>query len=445
MSRRVARLLVALALSLVVGVSTLVAGPMASAATAAPAGLTVVSRSTTAIAVSWRPVSGAPKYRLQVSRTSSMRAATYHRVASTRAELSGLRAGTTYYVKVRVISASGSNLSAYSKAVKATTRKATSATSKPLRVGSYNIKCSNCFSGLPEELPWSGRRAAVAATIEAADLDVVGLQEAGQAWLKDDNGKAVNKSQFEDLVDLLGSPWKLTNTKRNNCVKDTTPTHCTYADQGASQGTKIIYNSDRIEMIDSGSKRLSYLKTTSNQRYVAWAVLRQRSTGQKFFFADTHLEAEADRQGSTANYELRRKQAGEVVSTIKANNTGKLPVVAVGDFNSHKFTAPSNAPYDVMVNAGYVDSLGNTYGSTRTAPGATVEKRVRTYVNSFNDFVRTAPSHPTWINGTYIDYIFTSKLRVSEFENVANLDSAGRFVGVIPSDHNLMRATVWLS
>jgi hypothetical protein len=35
-------------------------------------------------------------------------------------------------------------------------------------------------------------------------------------------------------------------------------------------------------------------------------------------------------------------------------------------------------------------------------------------------------------------------MRVSEYEVVAKLDGSGRFVGTIPSDHNMIRATIYL-
>ncbi len=538
--RRLAVVLVAsvLAAAGVVTEGSLTAPP-AGAATAAPKQLHVVSRSTSAVAVSWSAVARAPKYRIQLSRSASMKHPSYQRFAGTSAELTGLRSGTTYYVKVRAITAAGKNLTPYSTAVKVATRsksssyrylspaglRATSdsptsitlgwssrgsgiryrvqysrssnmahptyvrssrpsvsieklrpgttywfkvrvitsggtnrseysravkvstrpaAASRPLRVGSYNIRCSNCFAGEPNELTWQGRRNAVASTIKGADLDVVGLQEAGQAWLKDAAGKSVDQSQFEDLLARLGGSWRLTNTKRNNCVKDTTPTKCVYADKGASKGTRIAYDASKLELLSAGSKRLSYDKAESSERFVAWAVLRQRSTGHKFFFADAHLEPAADPAGSRLFYDLRRRQAADVVATVKARNTGRLPVIVVGDFNSHKWTVPGNGPYDVFGKAGLVDPLGNTYESTKTATGATVGRRVRTTLNSFNGFARVAPNHPSWVNGTYIDYIMTSRLPVAEWETVARLDSAGRFVGVIPSDHNLIRATVSL-
>ena len=175
--------------------------------------------------------------------------------------------------------------------------------------------------------------------------------------------------------------------------------------------------------MQSGSKKLAYDKAEVNERYVAWAVMRQRSTGAKFFFADAHLEPGADTAGSHLFYDLRRKQAQDVVATIKAKNGSRLPTILVGDFNSHKFTVPSNGPYDIVTKAGYDDPLGNIYESTTNTWGATVEKRFRTYLNSFNGFKRVAPAHPNWVNGTNIDYILTTGLRVSEFETVAKLDS----------------------
>ena len=43
-----------------------------------------------------------------------------------------------------------------------------------------------------------------------------------------------------------------------------------------------------------------------------------------------------------------------------------------------------------------------------------------------------------------MDYIFTTPMRVSEYEVVLRLNSAGRVTGPIPSDHNMLKATVWL-
>ena len=456
-----ARLLLVVTLLLA---SLLVAAPAeAEAALRTPSGVKASATAPTSLTLTWKKVSKAPRYRVQYSTSSAMSRPTYQRVTKPTTTLKGLEPGTTYWVKVRVISKSGKNLSRYSKAVKVRTKAAaTTGTAPtggttpptrpvagdPLRVASYNIKCANCFSGLPNELRWEDRRQAVVDTILGEHLDVVGLQEAGQAWLKDAAGKPVSLSQFEDLTNRLGGSWTLTNVHRNNCVRSTTPSNCVYADQGASQDTKIVFDASRVEMLDQGSRLLPSLNAKDNARYVAWAQFRQRSTGNRFVFASTHLEPKKDPSGSSAYHDLRRRQTEVALAAVKDHNPEQLPVVFVGDLNSSRFPhaySPVNAPYDVLVKGGLVDPLGAGFRTTKTAPGATVEKRVNTFVDSFNDFDRTVHTHPAWVNGSYIDYMFVSpSVRVPEWETVVRMDSAGRFVGVIPSDHNMIRMSVVL-
>lgn len=466
------RLLVIIAL---LATSLLVAAPaqQADAAMKSPSSLKAASTSSTTLAVSWKAVPKAPRYRVQYATSSSMSGARYQRETSTKTTLTGLAAGKTYYVKVRVISSSGKNLSSYSKAVKVKTRTSDptstgtptptptptpsptpppstspSASGQPLRVASYNVKCANCNSHLPNEGTWEERRQAVVDTILGQDLDVVGLQEAGQAWLKDANGKSFSRSQFEDLTNRLGGSWTLTNANRNNCVKSTTPSGCVYKDQGASQDTKIVYDRSKVEMLDQGSKHLPYVNEDDNDRYVAWAQFRQRSTGNRFMFASTHLEPKKDPAGASAYYDLRKRQTEVAIAAVADHNPDKLPVVFVGDLNSSRFAhawSPTNAPYDVLVKNGLVDPLGAGWSTTRTAPGATVVKRINTWVDSFNDFDRAVNNHKSWINGSYIDYVFVSPtIKVPEWETVVKMDEYGNFIGQIPSDHNMIRASLVL-
>ena len=322
----------------------------------------------------------------------------------------------------------------------ATTAQAASAASaaKPLRVASYNIRCANCFDHGKNEGTWAQRRGAVVAVIRSQNLDVLGVQEASQGRIYDSATGKKNISQFEDLRARLGGPWRLTNTKRYNCVKDMSPNKCKYASKGASKGTRILYNSDRVQLVSQGSALLPKPKP-EDVRSVAWAVLKQRSTGRSFMFSNVHLAADGAK-----NYSIRKKQAQVAVAAVKAHNPKKLPVIAVGDWNSSRFADPTNAPYDVYRKAGFVDPLGGKYDTTKTAPGATVQKRIRTWVSSSNRYTRKAPAHKNWINGSYIDYLMTTPMQVSEWETVAKLDKNGNFIGRIPSDHNMIRATVYL-
>ncbi len=269
---------------------------------------------------------------------------------------------------------------------------------------------------------------------------MIGIQEASQAWLIE-NGKQINLSQFEDLRNRLkasGGTYELSNTHRNNCVKSTTPTNCVPKDQGASKGTKILYNTQKLTLQRQGSSALERASSSGQERYVAWAVFAQKSSGQQFFFATTHLEP------GTNQYSLRKTQSEQLVSAITAANSANLPVVLVGDMNATRYETPTNAPYDAFINAGLVDPLGQTYRSPQVSSKATVEERIHANYNSFNGFNPRIPRYGADENGSNLDYIFTSPMRVKQWETVVNLDSSGNLAGIIPSDHNMLTAELVL-
>ncbi|BBE23085.1 hypothetical protein MN0502_19680 [Arthrobacter sp. MN05-02] len=421
---------------------TTVAAPTA---TPAPTGLKFTEQSEFGIKLAWNAWNNAPRYRIQISTKSDMSGATYNRYYTTTADIRGLTPNTTYYFRVSAITADGTtSLSPYSSAITArtTAKTALAPVTNPLRVASYNVKCANCFAGDPNELPWADRRSAVVSSIKNQLPDVLGVQEASQGWLKDDP-RPGGISQFEDLAERLvasGAPYKLTNTKRNNCVNHATPTNCVYQYQGASQGTKLLFNANTVDLINEGSLALPSLSGEDNGRYVAWGTFRQKSTGKKFFVANAHLQP-----GGGAEYQtLREQQTKSILAEIKLRNPENLPVLITGDLNSHKWTEPTNVPYDVLTAAGYVDPLGNTYATDQPSSSATAEARIGTFYDSFNAFKRLANARNDYGNGTYLDYIFTSKMRVAEWETVVNVDANGNFVGVIPSDHNMIRVDVGL-
>lgn len=381
----------------------------------------LTSPTSTTVVATWTAPQARLRYQAEIASQPTMDAARTISVDKPAAEFDSLKPEAPYYVRVRVVDGSGAPASGWSAPEAITT-----SSQGPLRVASFNVKCETCGG-----TSWATRRGAVVSSIRAQNPDVIGIQEASQGWLA---GSRI--SQFEDLANRLGNPYRLANDRRNNCVKHWTPSGCRYRDQGASQGTRIIYNSQRLELLAQGSRRLLEASSGANDRYVAWAIFRQRSTGKSFFFADTHLEP-------IASFSARNKQTRQVLATIDANNPRNLPSIVVGDFNSHKWTKPSNGPYNIMKAAGYVDPLGNTYRSTTRAPVGIVERRINTSYSSYNDYRRQPPRFG-YTNGTYLDYIFTTRMRVSEWETVVKVDSRGRFIGVIPSDHNLIRATVWL-
>ncbi|MET4096678.1 fibronectin type III domain-containing protein [Arthrobacter sp. UYCu712] len=407
-----------------------------------PTGLKSTAQSTTTLAFSWGAVADAPQYRLALSSKSDMSSPSYLTTTSASGEMRGLSPATAYYAQVRVISATGAGITSYSPVVKATTAAVPvlPAVANPLSVASFNIHCFTCVDGMPEEKSWAERRAAVVQTIVSKMPDIIGVQEASQTWLDNRPG---GYTQFEDLRDRLtaaGGAYKLTDSDRNNCVDSRLPTNCVYADKGASAGTKIFYNANTVKLIRSGSKELPAVAAADIPRFVAWAEAVQLSTGKHVFFADAHLEIGKD----AASNDLRKRQAQTVMDTIKSKNTGALPVILVSDMNSNKWTEPANGPYDVITSQGLVDPLGNTFKSWYPSGAATAEKVVNRRVNSWNGFERAVRQGAAGTSGAYIDYIFTSKMRVTYYENVAKIDALGNYVGTFASDHNMQFATVGL-
>jgi endonuclease/exonuclease/phosphatase family metal-dependent hydrolase len=412
---------------------------------AVPTGLKSTERDASSVTFDWAGVPNAPRYRIRIADNASMSGATAHRFAASDGTITDLAAGKTYYAQVRVITPDGLNLSSYSPIV--TVKPAGGdgeepeppSGSKPLTIASFNVRCANCYKSQNLERPWSERRGVVVSTILQQKPDVVGVQEASQGWLVS-GGRKIDLSQFEDLRNRLrsgGTPYEVTNPHRNNCVNSKTPSGCRYQDRGASKGTKIFFNTDTVKLISQGSKKLPQC-SGCNERYVAWAVLEQKSTGQQFFFAETHIE-----HGSSY-YNLRKAQTAAMMAEVDRRRPAKLPAFVVGDLNSTRYATPANAPYDEVMSHGFVDPLGHTYKSPKVSSKATAEKRIRAHYNSHNNFIRTVPHFQPNENGSNLDYIFTTPMRTLEWETVLNLDSSGKLAGTIPSDHNMLRAKVLL-
>lgn len=306
-----------------------------------------------------------------------------------------------------------------------------------LRVASFNIRCANCSRKMRtnhREKNWETRRGVVVDQILTEQVDVIGVQEASPGLLK---GRRI--SQFEDLVDRLGAPYQLTNTHRYGCAKSTSYKGCHRVDNGASGDVRIIYNTDRLTLLDHGSKQLDNERATSGPRFVAWAVFQDRTDGREFLFATAHTEPGQ----SKAKRKLRARQAAMIVDEIAEHNPDHLPVVMTGDFSATKLTA-ANPVYNVLTDSGLViDPLDNTHRKKST--GGVVDRLINIRYDTLNDFKAKPKTHKGYALGAHIDYILASpSIGVPEYKVVLNLKGNGAFAGVIPSDHNMIRATILL-
>lgn len=316
----------------------------------------------------------------------------------------------------------------------------TTALSTDLKVASFNV--GGVFTDAQasgDHRTWRIRRPVVASQILSSRPDILGVQEANQSSIYAASlDYGVN--QFLDLRGALaaqGGHYALTNTYAYNCVNSASSANCVYQNRGASQDTRILYNTDTVTLVKQGSVKFVHQTAGQNVRYLAWAVFTVKANGRQVFFTSTHLDPYTE--------SVRRAEWDEVI----ANTTrlaGGLPVVCVGDYNTSKFDTYAATYLPRMKAAGYGDVLGQTYATPLSQPRAAVLDRA--WVNSYNDYNRDARaySYEDAQNkiGNNIDWIFaTNALPVKRWLTAAPVNlTTFQLVGVIPSDHFLLQATL---
>jgi len=378
-----------------------------------PTGLRTTSVGSATVDFAWDPIIKSEFYELQFASDKDFEKPETVRAEEITAQIKGLDAKTRLYVRLRARGID-KEIGRFSETLEV--RSIVPTEEIPLRLGSYNIRCHSCGGS-----SWGQRRMPVVNTIAGQKPDVIGLQEAAQS-----RPSGFSTSQFEDVRALLsqaGSEYRVTQSAIE-----------------ASQRTRILYKPSAVVRLDAGSVRYSSQKSGQNERFFAWAIFRQRATGQEFFFASTHLQPGKDSGAVGA----RNAQSQQLVSAIASLNPKKHPTMIVGDFNDYQYSSFAVQP--LMHQAGYIDSLGVQDRSRIPAKWATVEKRIHTNYDSYNDDERRAKvliGNPD-LNGTYLDYIFMTAMKVKSYENVINIDANGNFRGVIPSDHNMQRVEVVL-
>lgn len=371
----------------------------------APRATKVTARSTTSVYLSWASRGPGVRYKIIYGTTSSLPRAKSKIVTSdySATELTGLTSGKKYYYKVKVISTAGIELSLYSSAASFTAT--TSAVSPSIKVATYNLCSYACSS------TWTTRLPAIVANLVEQAPDIVALQE-------------ISTSPLKGFL----SAWN--EASGRSYTTSDSPT------KSVSNSTRLAYDSDRFTVVDHGVLTLSYVN--NDPKYAVWAILKDTTSDKSLFAVATHLTV------GVSYYEMRETQAQEIVDLVSSKNTEDLPVVIAGDFNSGKAYKPSNTIYNVLTAAGYKDPLGNTNNSWAISSAATAEHRVDLEYNTFNGF-KTRANVSKYANGYDVDYIWhNSKVRVAMSQVVVNLDTSGQFVGTIPSDHNMLTATIHL-
>ncbi|MDR1416779.1 MAG: endonuclease/exonuclease/phosphatase family protein, partial [Prevotellaceae bacterium] len=180
-----------------------------------------------------------------------------------------------------------------------------SCTSKPLplNVMTFNIRYDNPSDSLNS---WQYRKDVAAAMIKAYDVDLLGTQE-------------VLANQLSDLKERL--PQYATIGVGRTDGKE------------AGEYAAIFYKKDKFKEERSGYFWLSETPELAGskgwdgacERIATWAVLKEKRSGKRLFFINTHL----DHVGQVA----RREGVELLLERAKALSEG-LPIIITGDFNA---------------------------------------------------------------------------------------------------------------
>jgi len=171
-----------------------------------------------------------------------------------------------------------------------------------IKVMSFNIRNSGAKDGTNS---WIYRAPAVGYMIEDQAVDIFGVQEARQ-------------DQWVYLDDGLDN-YKSVGVGRDDGKKE-------------GESMRIYYNTKRMSILKWDTFWLSETPDEPSKgwdadcrRTATWALVKDKKSGNKFYFVDTHI----DHMGEAA----KENGVKLLVETMKTINADNLPIVIVGDFN----------------------------------------------------------------------------------------------------------------
>lgn len=179
------------------------------------------------------------------------------------------------------------------------------------RFANYNIRYVNASNGDTGQKLWANRRQYVVQNITGYDFDIVGMEEV----TGNNKDASTGKSQLQDLRDMLTG----------------------YADYSVEREGKsysynsIFYKTAKYTVLDKGFFYVNSHPDTpgadwgeSIARTCIWLHLKDKASGQDFYFVCTHVNYGATECGI---------QSGKLIGNRIRALVGQTPMVLVGDFN----------------------------------------------------------------------------------------------------------------
>jgi endonuclease/exonuclease/phosphatase family metal-dependent hydrolase len=340
-------------------------------------GLKVVAKTAGGVKVDWDDVDNARQFDVAIARdegfTQEARAA---RTIGVDSEFvgKGLRPDSRYWLKVRPVN--GDQAGVYSAPVAFRT----DVRDTSFKIGTWNV-CSEKCDG------YAGRARIMADFLNANEVDIFGLQEAGGVRVG-----AVTNSIFTGGA--------------RGFVRAT----------GGAKARYIFYRPELFEQQGGGSFDIG------DGRDTTWARFKVKATGRIFYYVDVHLDNGKDKAANAR----RARETDRMLSTMRGINVSDKPMIYAGDFNSGTHR-DQDAPGDKM----RAEGLGDTELLT--------DQRENTRMNTGHTFSTTVPA-----SGAHIDHIWvTPEFEVDSWKQLVRMNGSV-YAKPVVSDHNAVSAVVAL-
>ena len=294
-----------------------------------------------------------------------------------------------------------------------------------IRVATYNIRYAAGDVGTPNA--WNDRRDEMAEFIRKLNLDVCGMQE-------------VCPEQLSFLREKLPE-FEFVGGYRNT-------------DRVSGEASPVFFRKGRFEAEKSGTFWLSETPDVPGvkgwgaacPRVCSYLILRDKSTGKRFCFANTHTDHRSA---------LAREQGMLLIIERMKDFGAGAPIVFTGDHNCRETEAPALAVSKLLRNALY-ESETPPKGPWRTfngwqwreseistADALKLPAGVRNARKDSPDADSRSNGGHEWKDcGARIDYIYVSPgMRVADYETVGS-PRPGK--SLYPSDHFPIVSTVEL-
>lgn len=253
-----------------------------------------------------------------------------------------------------------------------------------MKVMTFNVRCVVESDGLNQ---WKNRKDYAADLVKFYQPDIWGAQEA-------------THQQMTDFQERLPE-YAYVGAGR---------------DDGKTKGeySPIFYRKDKFEPVESGFFWLAEKEKmhtpgvlgwdAAYPRIATWCIFRDKQSGEKFFFLNTHLDNEG---------QMARHNGADLLLQQTADLAKGLPSILTGDFNA----TPGDEPIKVLTDSADSRSFVHSRNIAKLAYGPEW---------TFHDFGRIPYEERQWL-----DYIFLKGDWTVDY-NAVLTDYKGN---LFPSDH----------